>query len=42
MMGEIGINDYLVALMAKRTGEEVRTFVPHIVGAIRSLLAVSA
>ncbi|XP_020180857.1 GDSL esterase/lipase At1g28600-like isoform X1 [Aegilops tauschii subsp. strangulata] len=38
MMGEIGINDYLVALMAKRTGEEVRTFVPHIVGAISSLL----
>ncbi|TVU30938.1 hypothetical protein EJB05_22593, partial [Eragrostis curvula] len=39
IVGEIGINDYLVALGGNRTVGEVKTFVPYVVGAIRLLVA---
>ncbi|XP_047069191.1 GDSL esterase/lipase At1g28590-like [Lolium rigidum] len=39
LVGEIGVNDYLVALGNNTVGAgEVRTFVPHIVAAVRSVL----
>jgi phospholipase/lecithinase/hemolysin len=38
LVGEIGVNDYLVALGSNTTVREVRTFVPHIVTAVRSVL----
>ncbi|CAM0902242.1 unnamed protein product [Alopecurus aequalis] len=38
IVGEIGVNDYLVALGKNNTVREVQTFVPHIVGAVRSVL----
>ncbi|XP_062200489.1 GDSL esterase/lipase At1g28600-like [Phragmites australis] len=38
LVGEIGVNDYLIALVGNRTVGEVKTFVPHIVGAIRSVV----
>ena len=41
LVGEIGVNDYLVAFVGNITVEKVRTFVPHIVGAVRSVVTVS-
>jgi hypothetical protein len=42
LVGEIGVNDYLVALGNNTVGAgEMRTFVPHIVAAVRSVLTVS-
>lgn len=41
MMGEMGLHDYLIAITGKLTDAEIRTFVPHIIGAIRSALTVS-
>ncbi|KAF7039863.1 hypothetical protein CFC21_111105 [Triticum aestivum] len=38
MMGEMGIHDYLIFVTGKLTEVEIRTFVPHIVGAIRSVI----
>ncbi|XP_037457226.1 GDSL esterase/lipase At1g28600-like [Triticum dicoccoides] len=38
MMGEMGINDYLVAITGKLSDGEIRTFVPHIVRAIRDVV----
>uniref|UniRef100_A0ACD5TYE5 Uncharacterized protein n=1 Tax=Avena sativa TaxID=4498 RepID=A0ACD5TYE5_AVESA len=37
VVGEIGVNDYLVAL-GNNTAREARTLVPHIVAAVRSVL----
>uniref|UniRef100_A0ACD5TZ86 Uncharacterized protein n=1 Tax=Avena sativa TaxID=4498 RepID=A0ACD5TZ86_AVESA len=39
VVGEIGVNDYLVAL-GNNTAREARTLVPHIVAAVRSVLTV--
>uniref|UniRef100_A0A8R7P6A6 GDSL esterase/lipase n=1 Tax=Triticum urartu TaxID=4572 RepID=A0A8R7P6A6_TRIUA len=39
IVGEIGVNDYLVAFAGNTTVREARTFVPHIVGAVRSVVA---
>lgn len=41
MVGEMGINDYLVAFFAKRTPSEVEPLVPHVIQAVRSLVNVS-
>ncbi|KAL6883333.1 hypothetical protein ACP4OV_010747 [Aristida adscensionis] len=38
IVGEIGINDYFIALVGNLTVGEAKTFVPHIIGAIRSVL----
>ncbi|KAF7108204.1 hypothetical protein CFC21_108726 [Triticum aestivum] len=38
IVGEIGVNDYLVAFAGNTTVEEARAFVPHIVGAVRSVV----
>lgn len=38
LVGEIGVNDYFIGLNENRTVGEVRTFVPHVVGAIRSVI----
>ncbi|VAI92265.1 unnamed protein product [Triticum turgidum subsp. durum] len=38
MMGEMGIHDYLIFITGKLAEAEIRTFVPHIVGAIRSVI----
>ncbi|XP_006662321.1 GDSL esterase/lipase At1g28600-like [Oryza brachyantha] len=38
IVGEIGVNDYLVSLVGNLTVGEVESFVPHIVGAIRSVV----
>ncbi|KAL6883334.1 hypothetical protein ACP4OV_010748 [Aristida adscensionis] len=38
VVGEIGINDYFIALVGNRTVGEAKTFVPHIIGAIRSVV----
>ncbi|KQK15391.1 GDSL esterase/lipase At1g28600 [Brachypodium distachyon] len=38
MVGEMGINDYLVAFFAKRTPSEVEPLVPHVIQAVRSLV----
>lgn len=38
IVGEIGVNDYLVAFAGNTTVREARTFVPHIVGAVRSVV----
>ncbi|KAL6641164.1 hypothetical protein ACP70R_019345 [Stipagrostis hirtigluma subsp. patula] len=38
LVGEIGVNDYFVGLVGNRTVGEVKTFVPHILGAIRSVV----
>ena len=40
VVGEIGVNDYLVAL-GNNTAQEVQTLVPHIVAAVHSVLTVS-
>jgi hypothetical protein len=40
LVGEIGVNDYFIGLNENRTVGEVRTFVPHVVGAIRSVITV--
>ncbi|VAI80205.1 unnamed protein product [Triticum turgidum subsp. durum] len=42
MMGEMGINDYLVAITGKLSDGEIRTFVPHIVRAIRDVVTMLA
>ncbi|TVU30942.1 hypothetical protein EJB05_22599, partial [Eragrostis curvula] len=39
IVGEIGINDYLIALSGNLTVGEVKTFVPLVVGTIRSVVA---
>uniref|UniRef100_A0ACD5W3I7 Uncharacterized protein n=1 Tax=Avena sativa TaxID=4498 RepID=A0ACD5W3I7_AVESA len=38
LLGEIGVNDYLVVLGNNNTVREARTLVPHIVAAVRSVL----
>ncbi|XP_066387190.1 GDSL esterase/lipase At5g45910-like isoform X1 [Miscanthus floridulus] len=38
LVGEIGVNDYFIGLNENRTVGEVETFVPHVVGAIRSVV----
>jgi hypothetical protein len=42
VVGEIGINDYLLGLFGNRTLSELKTvFLPQIIRAIRSTLTVS-
>ena len=41
VVGEIGINDYLIGLMGNRTLSELKTFLPQILGAIHSAVSVS-
>ncbi|CAN6288285.1 unnamed protein product [Urochloa humidicola] len=36
VVGEIGVNDYLIGLIGNRTLSELRTFIPQIIGAIHS------
>ncbi|KAL5231579.1 hypothetical protein ABZP36_030355 [Zizania latifolia] len=38
LVGEIGVNDYFISLVGNCTVGEVKTFVPHVVGAIRSVV----
>uniref|UniRef100_A0ACD5W4U8 Uncharacterized protein n=1 Tax=Avena sativa TaxID=4498 RepID=A0ACD5W4U8_AVESA len=40
LVGEIGVNDYIVALVVNNTVREARTLVPHIVAAVRSALTL--
>ena len=43
LVGEIGVNDYLVAALGRnRTVGEVNTFVPRVVAAVRSVVTVSS
>ncbi|XP_062205830.1 GDSL esterase/lipase At1g28590-like [Phragmites australis] len=38
LVGEIGVNDYFIALNRNCTVGEVKNFVPHVIGAIRSVV----
>ena len=40
-VGEMGINDYFLSLFSNHTVDGTASLVPHVVGAIRSALAVS-
>ncbi|RLN17347.1 GDSL esterase/lipase [Panicum miliaceum] len=39
VVGEIGMNDYLIGLMGNRTLSELKTFLPQILGAIHSAVS---
>jgi len=42
VVGEIGVNDYLIGLLGNRTLSELKTvFLPRIISAIRSAVTVS-
>ncbi|CAN6299537.1 unnamed protein product [Urochloa humidicola] len=38
VVGEIGVNDYLIGLIGNRTISELKTFIPQIMGAIHSVV----
>jgi hypothetical protein len=40
-VGEIGVNDYFLALMSKQSVDVAGSLVPHIIGTIRSALTVT-